>query len=111
MSEWKQGAVERRDARHVHDEPGRTPPSRRKNTRRWCKGKVGRAHTPAWGRATPFVMPSTGVNTRHNDRVFRCTRCGKEMGQWFDDRWGLFRENAPQPALGSTEPLPKRRRR
>lgn len=44
---WKAGGVKRRDFRHTHDGP-ETPRhvGRRKNGKRWCRGKLGREHTP-----------------------------------------------------------------
>lgn len=75
MSEWKQGAAARRDARATKtDEESRRRGRRRKSTRRWCKGKVGVEHVTkpveefrmfgkVWGRD-------------------ECIRCHKHVKHW-----------------------------
>ena len=43
MSEWKEGSAQRRDRRHTKDDIT-TPHRSSKNTRKWCKGRVGVHH-------------------------------------------------------------------
>ncbi len=46
MSDWKEGAIKRRDARHTKSSDGhKTTVPNKRNTKKWCKGKVGVAET------------------------------------------------------------------
>jgi hypothetical protein len=42
----------------------------KKNTRRWCRGRVGLAHTPAW-MTDPGGLPGW--------MVYACTKCGRHL--------------------------------
>lgn len=77
LSEWKQGAAKRRDARATKDEPRKRRVHRRKDTVRWCRGKVGVEHVTET--VAKFKLLPTYV-------VDRCVNCGKEM---------RFRETQP----------------
>jgi hypothetical protein len=89
------------------EEPGR-PPSRRKSTKRWCRGKVGREHQPEmildqrrlggyWGlRCRPFGYDLPGVPNWHCMHIVVCTECGKildhrpecpDMPEGYRNRW------------------------
>lgn len=66
-------SVQARDARHSHDGPEVAPrggKNRKRNTRRWCKGKEGREHTVEL-RATNW-----SVNTDRPVMEAACTTCG-----------------------------------
>lgn len=70
---------EGRDDPTVHPGYHRLLPGRRKDKRRWCKGHVGREHTPVRRRKRSW---STDL------WVLACTRCGKELDYWFEPpRW------------------------
>ena len=77
-SSWKAGGVQHRDFRHTHNGP--EVPTRkggRKNTRRWCKGIVGREHTIEVGIAAPrWNLFRSGAPIWIVDK---CTTCGKEF--------------------------------
>ena len=72
MSEWQENALERRDFRATKNGPEVAPHRSKKDTRRWCRGKVGREHV--W-------------ETRHDHSMWlafcidRCAVCGKEVWQ------------------------------
>lgn len=83
--------------------------NRRKRTRRWCRGKVGREHqleivlderTLPWrtmnGTRPPCYRPDWMRNTKHGSQVEswswlcshieRCTVCGKIVEHWLGER-------------------------
>ncbi len=46
---WKASSVIKRDFQHSHNGPNEMPPPRRKkNKRKWCKGKKGVKHDYQW---------------------------------------------------------------
>lgn len=76
---WRLGAAEVRDARHVHDGPEVVGgPSKRKDTKRWCKGKVGREHTVVVRDATDL-----GKRRFRMQLIRCCATCGKELETWW----------------------------
>lgn len=68
----------------------------KKNTKRWCKGRVGIPHTPRWERRNKWAESLSSV--------FVCQQCRKELDYWFDLPWRNGQKNVP-PEVGSTEPL------
>lgn len=50
----------------------------RKNTRKWCKGVVGRAHAPEWTLPLEMIMP-TGRRIIWERKRLVCTVCGKVL--------------------------------
>ena len=84
---WRLGAAEVRDARHVHNGPEVVGgPAKRKDTKRWCKGKVGREHEL-------LVRHSTEMSKHRFSRslIRFCAKCGKEVAHWYD--W----QSGPKP--------------
>lgn len=84
--------LSKHDARDKALAPSRRKAVKPKNTRRWCRGKVGAEHTPAivmgqsWGREC-MLTGSFDTRTRiytPNSRwlcfhVQACTTCGKHL--------------------------------
>lgn len=75
---WMAGSVLRRDARQVRDNPEVKHPGK-KNTRKWCKGKIGREHLVA----TREWMPGKSWNHRQHLEDY-CVHCGKVMRFWWE---------------------------
>jgi hypothetical protein len=76
MSDYKQSATQRRDFRAGDTGPAKPPPSHKKDTRRWCKGVVGREHnivTEDWKHNG--MLP----RRKHDMVIDRCTVCLKEL--------------------------------
>jgi hypothetical protein len=69
-SDWKVSGLEHRDFQHSHDGPEVAKPRARKNTRKWCKGKVGVEHVLT-------MSHSHWKNFRFCLNV--CQNCGKEI--------------------------------
>lgn len=99
MSDWKIDASKRRDARNARS-PGETPKpataNAKKNTRKWCRGKVGIEHQPkcvdhiqtkGWS-----ILQSSGA------KLLVCTACGKELDRyWPIGPWESYAANHPPP--------------
>ena len=85
MSDWKEGSVKRRDARHTKssDEHATTVPNKR-NTKKWCKGKVGVEHKPECKKYAEVKRVS--LDLYKSWRILVCTVCGKELDVWFSRR-------------------------
>jgi hypothetical protein len=77
MSEWKESGIKRRDFRSIRNGP-ETPPHRsKKNTAKWCRGKVGKEHD--WHEVIWY--PSYLWHDRAPRYVQDvCSLCGKRKG-------------------------------
>lgn len=82
MSEWKQAAARRRDERNAKpDDASTLSASKRKDTKRWCRGKVGVEHRPECRRYNETKRQDLpGLNSW---RVLVCSECGKELATWY----------------------------
>ena len=67
--------------------------SRKKDTKRWCKGKVGHPHEPKWEGDS---FSSTLI----------CQRCRKHLDFYFG--WLGERKKWVAPVIGSSEPLKRK---
>lgn len=53
----------------------------KKDTKRWCRGVVGREHKLNW-------VPHPGVNPKFGAKVLLCKACGKHMEYfWPNHKW------------------------
>lgn len=88
--DWKARGIKKRDFNHSHDEPEvpKKNPSKRKkkDTKTWCRGKVGREHVVA--DKTPPRLPNYACCSPERERHFawnhhytvKCVNCG--MDAW-----------------------------
>lgn len=82
----------------MDDQDNEIPKHRsKKNTKRWCKGKVGKEHQPVW--------------VGRQDRLsiwlkYTCQECGKILDHWWS--WGREKDGLEPPAIGSSEPKKKK---
>src|SRR5271165_5583339 len=83
MSDWKESANKRKDKRHTKDsdEHKTTTQSNKRNTKKWCKGKVGVEHKLECRNYNE--VKNTDRPYLDSWRVLMCSVCGKEMGLWF----------------------------
>jgi hypothetical protein len=86
-SEWKLRGVKRRDERHTKDENIRPTSSNKKNTKKWCRGVVGREHKLAC-KDVDFY--------RFKNKVLACTECGKQV-DWWSEPPLFWRSTRPKP--------------
>jgi hypothetical protein len=103
---WLEGYGEDQRENLIPEEP--RPQRARKDTRHWCKGKVGREHTPelvvhhAYTSILMRCHDSTWMPTRWMCRhALRCTTCGKYTKTW------LSREECPT-WLASQDETPRK---
>ncbi len=78
MDEWRERANRRRDERHTLSPNVRPPGGSKKNTRRWCRGKVGVEHKPVvkgYGEAKHLA----GDWANFEWEIVVCERCGKHL--------------------------------
>lgn len=83
MKEYKEENIKRRDERQtkISDEPTQSlkPSSKKKDTKKWCKGKIGVEHQ------LKCVKYTDAKNLDHirprqiSWRILVCTVCGKEL--------------------------------
>lgn len=76
MSDYRQSANKRRDTRHTKLEI-RAPSGSKKDTKRWCKGHVGREHKL-------ICVTDSFFKDRH---ILRCETCGKKLDFWWPHPW------------------------
>ena len=84
MSDWKESSLKRRDARQTKVPVIRPPGGSKKDTKKWCRGVVGREHE----------LVCKEHNQLKSWRVLGCVKCGKQLDYWFPsppwakDWWG-----------------------
>lgn len=78
MSDWKKSGAARRDARSQKppDEP--RPIAAKKDTKRWCKGRIGVAHD-----LQHYLKPTYGSRLH----VLACKTCGREIDTYYEAVW------------------------
>lgn len=83
MSEWRERANKRRDARQTKAPVTRAPGGSKRDTKKWCRGKVGVEHTPL------CIDYNRLKNTSYLDgwKVLVCTKCRKELDTWAPVSW------------------------
>jgi hypothetical protein len=75
------------EKRELQDElPPPARKSRKKNTRRWCRGKEGVPHKPAWIDKGRWWHYRDFAPRYHSEWQLVCTECGKQLGYYY--RWG-----------------------
>lgn len=85
MSEWKRGAAKRRDERNARGPVRQRPAPAKKDTKRWCRGKVGAEHKPECRVYRDVKMAYAGLkgDFLKGWRVLVCTECGKELATYY----------------------------
>jgi hypothetical protein len=75
-SDYKESNRKRRDARQTAIPDIRPPGGSKKNTKKWCRGKVGVKHQPEWVSYNSTKHTSFAPN---GWRLFICKKCGREL--------------------------------
>jgi hypothetical protein len=96
MSDWQERANKRRDERNtkVSDEPKKTNKAK-KDTKTWCKGRVGRDHTPKCMPHKPMIVGKNNKNVFSGWYDYVCTACGKVLDTYYPCSWG--NQDRPKP--------------
>lgn len=92
MSDWRESANRRRDQRQTKLPIIRAPSCSKKNTKRWCRGKVGVEHKPI------CVVYDDLKNRKVYApwRVLICSACKKELDHYYPSPFRTL--PAPPPA-------------
>jgi hypothetical protein len=92
VSDYKESSIRRRDERRtLIPEPIRPPSGSSKNTKRWCRGKVGREHKPVCRN----YADDAGTIFK-GWKILVCESCGKHLEYYFPGSWG--KRNPVKPA-------------
>jgi hypothetical protein len=91
VSDYRARSIARRDARHTRGSDEHAPVAGQKDTKRWCRGKVGTPHTTRCVRyddvkRAPF--PDAHNSSSRDWRILICTACGKELANYWPLDWG-----------------------
>lgn len=96
MKSWRESANQRRDARHTKspDEVGKRPAAK-KDTKKWCRGKVGVEHKPKCVdyRETKNNYAGMGPGFSKGWKLLVCEACGKELDHYYP--FGKAKKNPP----------------
>ena len=79
---WHAGGVIHRDNRHDKSVDGTVGFSKKKNTKKWCKGIVGRVHQLIWQES----KYTRKISRNQPVMEVACENCGKV----FETDWGFF---------------------
>jgi hypothetical protein len=94
---WKARANKRRDARATKTPDTAAPHRSSKNTKKWCKGKVGVEHKPKCVDYADAKIAAKDINGRpigfyKGWKLLICTTCGKELEHYYP-----FRQSEKKP--------------
>lgn len=86
MTERAKHAAHIRNQRQARDEV-RPPSGSSKNTKKWCRGVVGREHNGVWMPYTEHKhFQGLHLKALKSWRVLVCTVCGKELEMDYGER-------------------------
>ena len=94
---YRASGILRRDARHQKPDDHHRPVAGRKNTKRWCRGHVGREHQPKCVSYREVKRSMVGFSSDFAKRwkLLICTVCGKELDYYYPWRENI--EKYPPP--------------
>ena len=93
---YRASGLRRRNARQDKPPDDHRPVAAKKDTRRWCKGVVGREHKPVCMPYGKGVIRSLSVTQCW--RVLACSVCGKELESYTPWPRGSGMRQIPKPA-------------
>jgi hypothetical protein len=86
---YKETATERRDDRSAKDEIKEKPLHKKKNTKKFCKGKIGKEHELEVRNYSDLNKRSFPVNK--DWKILMCKNCGEELDVYFP----IFEDEIP----------------
>jgi hypothetical protein len=95
VSSWKERSIVRRDTRQAKVQNIRPPGRSGRNTKKWCRGKVGVEHQPACISYDEWENRTDTSRWSKDWKVLVCSGCGKALDHWFPVP--AFQERRPQP--------------
>jgi len=82
-SSWHASGVLVRDARHTKTEQQVGGHRAKKDTKRWCRGKVGREHEGEWKHHDEVTHRRPGSRFTANCWICVCKRCQRHVDECF----------------------------
>lgn len=93
-SSYRESANRRRDIRQAKPLDAATKGAAKKDTKRWCRGKVGVEHKPV---CVPYRTDKPEPNadrwSSHKWRILQCETCGRKLDYWYP--FGADRHDKP----------------
>jgi hypothetical protein len=84
MSEWKKEAAKRRDERASKNDPcNKVAKGKKKDTKKWCRGKVGIEHQPVCYTYAEYKNDPDQYKIFKDWRVLACKICNKELKVYY----------------------------
>lgn len=77
---WKEDSNNRRDIRNIKISDEQTKVPNNRNTKKWCKGKIGHEHKLECKKYNDIKKPG---NHRTSWRILFCSNCGKEIDIYY----------------------------
>ena len=90
-SDWRESANRRRDVRQTKVPAIRAPSVTRRNTKRWCRGKINVEHKPVCMAYNDLKK----VGYAPEWKVLVCSACGKQLAHWWPSPYRPTIEKAP----------------
>lgn len=104
MSDWKDGANKRRDARNTKEpETKQKSKPAKKDTKKWCAGRVGREHTLE---VSNYRDTKGWPSIFGNWWVLYCATCGKELDTFHARIVNIENKNYPKWLIDSGKLVP-----
>lgn len=96
MSDWKERSIKRRDERQTKVPNIRPPSGSSKNTKKWCRGKVGVPHKPKCVSYHEWENRGEPQGWSKDWKVLVCEACGKELDTWwpYPTEWKFTRSRS-----------------
>lgn len=92
MSYGRESANRRRDARQAKVPDVRAPSVTRRDTKKWCRGKIGVEHKPVCVAYNDLKNSSVHAP---DWKILICTACGKQLAHWWPSPFRPTTEQAP----------------
>ena len=87
MKDWNESDIRRRDERQTILPDIRTPGRSAKDTRKWCRGKVGVEHKPVCVAYGELKSTTATTPISREWRTLVCTECNKHLDHWCPWPW------------------------
>jgi hypothetical protein len=94
-SEYRESAIRRRDERQTKVPIIRRPSGSKKDTRKWCRGRIGVEHKPQCVSHDEWENRQDGSDWSKDWRVLVCEECGKQLDYWFPVPWWRDEKSPP----------------
>jgi hypothetical protein len=91
-SSWRGRAVHRRNERQTKLPDIRPPSASKKDTKKWCRGKVGKPHKPV---CVDYAAHKNASWPRDGWKILVCSECKKELDHWWPPIFSFEKPRQP----------------